>query len=167
MFLVFFLCFSLSAVNFSFAQGDKEPDDAVAVFNQGQDAHEKGDLKSAIEFYKKALNIIPEFPEAEYQLGIAFLALNQTIDAESAFRRAVELRADWSLPMASLGAILVQKNKYAEAEKILTKAVEIDEMNQPAYIALTDLGAAVVDRYRNELSTGQRIRWHETDERNR
>jgi DNA-binding PadR family transcriptional regulator len=28
-----------------------------------------------------------------------------------------------------------------------------------AYIALTDLGAAVVDRYRDELSTGKRIRW--------
>lgn len=139
LFLVFSLCFSLSAVNFSFAQGDKEPDDAVAVFNQGQDAHEKGDLKSAIEFYKKALNIIPEFPEAEYQLGIAFLALNQTIDAESAFRRAVELRADWSLPMASLGALLVQKNEFAEAEKVLTKAVATDEMNSPAYIALVDL----------------------------
>ena len=40
-----------------------------------------------------------------------------------------------------------------------------------AYIALTDLGAAVVDRYRDELNTGQRIRWAQpaanTQERNR
>ena len=137
--IIFSTLFVLAAVSSSFAQETGGPDDAVTVFNQGQDAHEKGDLKTAVELYKKALQIIPEFPEAEYQLGIAYLALNQTTDAETAFRRAVELREDWSLPMASLGAILVQKNEYKEAEEILTKAVEIDDMNSPAFIALADL----------------------------
>lgn len=137
--MFFSLILSFSAVLNNFAQEDTEPDDAVTVFNQGQDAHEKGDLKTAIELYQKALKIIPEFPEAEYQLGIAYLALDQTENAEKALRRAIELREDWSLPMASLGAVLVQKNEFAEAEKILTKAVEIDEMNSPAFVALTDL----------------------------
>ncbi len=137
--LLFSLILSFTAVLNNFAQEDAEPDDAVAVFNQGQDAHEKGDLKTAIELYQKALKIIPEFPEAEYQLGTAYLALEQPDNAEKAFRRAVELREDWSLPMASLGSVLVRKNEFAEAEKILTKAVEIDEMNSPAFVALTDL----------------------------
>jgi tetratricopeptide (TPR) repeat protein len=137
--IIFSVMFGISVVSACFAQETSEPDDAVAVFNRGQDAHEKGDLKTAIELYQKALKIIPEFPEAEYQLGIAYLALNQTDNAETAFRRAVELRDDWSLPMASLGAILVQKNEFPEAEKILSKAVEIDEMNSPAFVALTDL----------------------------
>ncbi len=131
------LC-GISALNCA-AQETAGQEDAVAVFNQGQDAHEKGDLKGAIELYRKALKIIPEFPEAEYQLGVAYLALGRTENAETAFRRAVELREDWTLPMASLGAILVQKNEYTEAEKILIKAVEIDDMNSPAFIALTDL----------------------------
>jgi len=139
----FVLAFSLilvfsSVLNIS-AQENAEPDDAVAVFNQGQDAHEKGDLKTAIELYQKALKIIPEFPEAEYQLGVAYLALNQNENAEQALRRAIALREDWTLPMASLGAVLVQKNEFPEAEKVLTKAVEIDEMNSPAFVALTDL----------------------------
>src|SRR6476620_8626580 len=137
--LIFSLLFSISAASHILAQENGGSDDAVAVFNQGQDAHEKGDLKTAIELYQKALKIIPEFPEAEYQLGNAYLALNQPENAEKSFRRAIELREDWSLPMASLGAILVQKNEFAEAEKILAKAVEIDEMNSPAFVALTDL----------------------------
>jgi len=136
---VFSMLFVISAVSVCPAQESVEPDDAVAVFNQGQDAHEKGDLKSAIELYQKALKIIPEFPEAEFQMGNAYLALNQTENAETAFRRAVELREDWTLPMASLGTILIQKKEYGEAEKILTKAVEIDDTNAPAFIALTDL----------------------------
>lgn len=137
--LVFFLILSLSVPLDSFAQEDDDTDGAIAFFNQGQDAHEKGDLKTAVELYQKALKIFPEFPEAAYQLGVAYLALNQTIDAETAFRRAVELREDWSLPLTSLGSILVQKNDFAEAEKILVKAIELDEMNSTAVVALTDL----------------------------
>jgi tetratricopeptide (TPR) repeat protein len=137
LFLV--LLFGFSGAFETLAQEPSESDDAIAIFNQGQDAHEKGDLKTAIELYQKALKIIPEFPEAEYQIGTAYLSMGQIDNAEKAFRRAVELREDWSLAMASLGAILVQKNEFAEAERILTKAVELDEMNTPAFVALTDL----------------------------
>src|SRR5688572_19667155 len=89
--LIFTMLFGISTALTCAAQEPTEPDDAIAVFNQGQDAHAKGDLKTAIALYQKALKIIPEFPEAEYQLGTAYLALNQTENAETAFRRAVEL----------------------------------------------------------------------------
>jgi tetratricopeptide (TPR) repeat protein len=49
------------------------------------------------------------------------------------------LREDWSLPMAALGGILVDRNQFAEAETVLLKAIELDEMNYPAYTALTEL----------------------------
>ena len=114
-------------------------DDPVALFNQGQDAHEKGDFKKAVELYRKALELAPEFPEAEYQLGSAYLAQGSSDEAEAAFRRALELRADWSLPMASLGAVLVEKNRFGEAEKTLSRAIELDAQNFPAFVALTDL----------------------------
>ncbi len=137
--LIFALWLSLAGVSLCAAQEDKESGDAVEIFNQGQDAHEKGNLKGAIELYQKALEIIPEFPEAEYQLGVAYLTLNKSDEAEKSFRRAIELREDWSLPMTSLGSLLVQKNQFPEAEKVLSKAIELDEMNSPAYVALTDL----------------------------
>lgn len=122
------------------AQEDDDPaTDAVAIFNQGQDAHEKGDLKAAIENYEKALKLIPEFPEAELQRGNAYLSLGKLDEAELAFRRAVELREEWSLAHASLGSLLVRRARYKEAEPFLTKAIEIDEMNFPAWAAMTEL----------------------------
>jgi tetratricopeptide (TPR) repeat protein len=128
---------------FSFAQNvftqEDETEDAVIIFNQGQDAHEKGDLQAALKFYDEAIKLAPEFPEAEFQRGNALLSLGNSYEAEKAFRRAVELRDDWTLPMASLGSILVSSNRFAEAEKILTKAIELDDKNFPAYVALTDL----------------------------
>src|SRR6187551_2793247 len=49
---------------------EQAPDDAVAVFNQAQDLHEKGDLTGAVKLYGRALEIEPQFPEAEYQSAV-------------------------------------------------------------------------------------------------
>lgn len=112
---------------------------AVELFNAGQDAHEKGDLKKAVELYEAALKQIPEFPEAEYQMGTALAVLGRRSDAEAAFRRALELRDGWTLPMTSLGSLLLDSGKFAEAETLLTKAVESDEQNYGAFSALAEL----------------------------
>ncbi len=124
---------------FAQAQDGDTPDDAVAIFNQAQTIHEKGDLRGAIELYEKALKLVPEFPEAEYQRGAALLSLGNAVEAEKAFRRAVELRPEWTLALTSLGSILVDRREFAEAEKILTKAIELDTQNFPAFAALIDL----------------------------
>ncbi|HQU84136.1 MAG TPA: tetratricopeptide repeat protein [Pyrinomonadaceae bacterium] len=118
---------------------EDDKDDPVKIFNQGQDEHEKGNFAEAIKFYDKALEILPEFPEAEYQKGNALLSLNKPIEAEKSFRKAVELREDWTLALASHGAVLVRLNQFTEAEPILEKAIELDDLNFPAYAALTEL----------------------------
>lgn len=123
----------------NFAQDENNQPDPVEIFNQGQAAHEKGDLQTAIKLYDEVIKIAPDLPEAEYQRATAYLSLNRYEEAEKGFRRAVELREDWTLPMAMLGSMLVRQNKFVEAEKILTKAVELDAQNSPAIVALTDL----------------------------
>ncbi|MGI8470161.1 MAG: tetratricopeptide repeat protein [Pyrinomonadaceae bacterium] len=122
------------------AQNETQPaDDPVKLFNQGQDAHEKGDFQTAIKFYDEALKANPAFPEAEYQRGAAFVSLGKRDEAEKSFRRAIELRENWTLPMTALGSILAQKNNFAEAEKVLTKAIELDAQNPEAYVSLAEL----------------------------
>lgn len=136
----FFLIITFSSIQLCIAQDSQDDTGkAVALFNEGQNAHEKGDLVKAIGFYEEALTLIPEFPEAELQRGNAFLAQGKRDLAEKSFRRALELRDDWTLAMASLGSILVANNRFAEAESVLTKAVELDDLNFPAYAALADL----------------------------
>ncbi|MEP7038932.1 MAG: tetratricopeptide repeat protein [Acidobacteriota bacterium] len=135
--LIISLVFSLTSV--CFAQEVDEAKDPVKIFYQGQEAHEKGDLQTALKLYDEALKIVPEFPEAEYQRGTALLSLGKRDEAEKSFRRALELRANWTLPMTSLGALLLQKNNFAEAEKLLTKAAESDDKNFLAFSALAEL----------------------------
>jgi len=120
-------------------ESDENIQKAIQLFNQGQDAHEKNDYLTALKFYDEALKLFPEFPEAEFQRANALQSLNKFDAAEQAFRRALELREDWSLPMTSLGALLVEKGNFAEAEEFLTKAIDLDGANFLAYSALTEL----------------------------
>lgn len=136
--VIFITALCLSAADLS-AQDDVEAPDAVAIFNSGQDLHEKGDLAAAIKLYDQALKIIPEFPEAVYQRGLAELALGDRTAAEASLRKAVEIRPDWSLALSSLGSLLVSLNKFDEAERILNKAIELDTQNFPALAAMTEL----------------------------
>lgn len=133
------LCLSIG----TFAQEDGGDHDvaavAVASFNKGQELHEKGDLDGAVKAYSEAIKLIPEFPEAEFQLATAYRQLGKNDLAERSFRRAVELREDWSLALAGLGAFLVDKDKLTEAEPLLKKSIELDEQNFPAFSALAEL----------------------------
>jgi tetratricopeptide (TPR) repeat protein len=135
-----FLAIIFLALNFSaIAQTEDEQKDPVQLFNQGQDAHEKGDFKAALKLYEEALKIAPEFPEAEFQKGSALQSLGRETEAEKAFRRALELRENWILPMASLGEILVRNGKFTEAETLLNKVIEADGKNSTAYLALVEM----------------------------
>ena len=121
------------------AQSDDTSAQAVALFQKGQDAHEKGELASAVDLYRKALDLFPEFPEAELQLGNAYISLGKISEAEAAFRKALELRGDWSLASGSLGSLLVTQKKYDEAAQVLKRSLEIDPLNPLALSAMADL----------------------------
>jgi tetratricopeptide (TPR) repeat protein len=123
------------------AQDSQAADDSdpVKIFNLGQEAHEKGDFAAAIKFYDDAIKIVPEFPEAEYQRAAAYLSLNKIPDAERGFRRALELRPDWTLAMVSLGSLLVSEGRFEEAGKLLDGALALDGQNYPALVALAEL----------------------------
>jgi tetratricopeptide (TPR) repeat protein len=136
---VLILILIFGALSNCFPQDDDRTGEAIALFNQGQDAHESGDLKRAVEFYEKALEILPEFPEAELQRGNALLALGRKTDAERSFRRAIDLRDDWSLALAALGSLMVKDGRIKDAEPILRRALELDDQNFPALNAMTDL----------------------------
>ena len=117
---------------------------AIAIFGHGQDLHEKGDLAGAVAQYEKALKLLPEFPEAEYQRAAAEISLGNLDEAEASLRRATTLRPDWSLAWAALGDVLVKKvsgsgSVMQEAEAALRRAIELDGANAPAYSALVDL----------------------------
>ncbi len=130
--------FATAVATKTHAQEAEKSPDPVAVFNRGQDLHEKKDLAGAIRLYEEALRMFPEFAEAEYQRGAAELALGNRNAAEKAFRRAVELRADWTLPMTSLASLLIRDGRTEEAEPLLKKAAALEPQSPPVMIAVAE-----------------------------
>src|SRR6266849_8224438 len=68
--------------------------DPIKLFERGQNAHAKGDVARALLFYEAAIKLRPEFPEAEYQRGVALVTLDRLPESEKALARAMELRKD-------------------------------------------------------------------------
>ncbi|MCU0238441.1 MAG: tetratricopeptide repeat protein [Pyrinomonadaceae bacterium] len=137
VFAIFLLC--ACACLGVLAQDEDDQQKALELFNKGQDAHEKNDYATALKFYEEALKLFPDVPEIEYQKGNALFSLNRLDEAETTFRKVIELKEDWSLPMTSLGSLLIKKNQFTEAENYLNKAISLDEQNPTAIIALAEL----------------------------
>jgi tetratricopeptide (TPR) repeat protein len=113
--------------------------DPVKLFERGQNAHARGDLIKALEFYDEAIKVRPEFAEAEFQRGNALVSLSRFQEAETAFRHTLELKKDWALPYAAFGALLVRLNRDSDGEPLLRKAIRLDAQNYLAIRILADI----------------------------
>jgi tetratricopeptide (TPR) repeat protein len=67
-------------------------------------------------------------PEGQYAMGLYYTEHDLHDQAEKAFRRAIELRPDWSWPHTGLAILLANhmQGRMAEAEAELRKAIAID-----------------------------------------
>jgi len=116
--------------------------DPVKLFDRGQEAHAKREHERALELYEEALQLRPDFPEAEFQKAVVLVALKRLPEAEKSYRRAMELRRAWALPPAALGLLLVRtQGREGEAEPLLRRAIELDPKNLTATVALAELSA--------------------------
>jgi tetratricopeptide (TPR) repeat protein len=136
----------------AFADGSSDP---VKLFERGQNAHARGDLLKALEFYEEAIKVRPEFGEAEFQRGNVLVALGRFIEAEAGFRRAIDFRKNWSLPYSALGALLIRLDRDAEAELPLRQAIKLDAQNNLALRMLADIRLRAGDA-REALELAQR-----------
>lgn len=152
--LVLALCIPTPHAAAQSATGDVDEEAATKLFEQGQNAHAQGQLAAALKLYEEALKLNPGFPEAEYQRGAALVSLKRYQEAERAYRRAIELRADWPLPHAALGVLIAlaaddqasnSRARLNEAESFLKRALELDPANTTALSALADARARAGD----------------------
>ncbi len=108
-------------------------------YNAGQEHYRKQDYKAALERYRKAAALLPEFPEVHTLVGQALVRLRNFADAEMAYKKAVELDPEDAANQYNLGVCFLQQSKYDPAIAALTKSIELLADFEPA---LTNLGVA-------------------------
>lgn len=100
------------------------PERARHEFTEAQKLHRKQDVQGAIKHLKKALDLAPQFTMAWNELGtIAYRARNW-IEAESCFRKVLDLRPGTLTPTLNLGGVLLYSGNYHEALRYNRLAVE-------------------------------------------
>jgi tetratricopeptide (TPR) repeat protein len=103
-----------------------EEQEAAALFEQGQTAHEKGNLNNAVRLYTSAVKIDPSFFQAYYQRSVALIALDRPAEAESDLRKTLELEPRFARAHRGLGRLLLDRGITDEAKQEFERALEID-----------------------------------------
>ncbi len=76
--------------------------DPVAHYNKGVGYYQANDMARAIEEYKEAIRLNPNFAEAHYSLGLAYLAMGNKDAATIQASRLQSFSPDWSLKLYQL-----------------------------------------------------------------
>src|SRR5262249_39147718 len=122
---------------------------AEALFEAGQNEHQKGDLQKAIELYSKALERDPDLWQAEFQRGMAYVALKKTPEARGSmirvegqikeFADSPELKSISSRIQTILGEIALAESNAAEAETAFRQALELNPQSARAHSGLAEI----------------------------
>lgn len=142
---------------------------AHALWKEGAGLHLERDYESAIELYRRALDLHPTARTHTY-LAWSLSRLGRYRDAVDHCRRAIEMDPDYPNAYNDLGAYLVEMGRADEAVPWLRRALELESYCCPHYshyqLARAFLLQARVEDARRELVTALSIRsdyktaWH-------
>lgn len=103
------------------------PPKALRAFEQGTEQLAKKDPAASLPHFQRAISEYPGYFEAYDRMGAADLKLWRVPEAEQAFRKAIELSAgQYAHPLLALGAILDEREDFAEAESVTRKGLDLN-----------------------------------------
>lgn len=114
----------------------------------------EGDPTGALITLEEAEQINSKLPELHHLRAVAYYYKKDLVSAIVSARRAVELRKNYSDANNTLGKLLLDSGRYAEAEKYLMAASK-DPLYRDAYKPLTSLG--ILHYKRGEFSQAENI----------
>ncbi len=111
--------------------------------NLGHALANKGQTDDAIEHFREALRIKPDFQEAHDNLGHALASKGQTDDAIEHFREALRIKPDFVYAHNNLGSALAKKGQTDDAIKHYREALRIKPDYEDAH---NNLGSALANK---------------------
>lgn len=116
----------------------KLPAKAQDALHKGLDKlYVKKDPEGSITFFQKVLEISPDFYEAHYYIGMAYMFTAKLKEAEAAFRSAIEHSDDhYADPHIALATLLVDSKRAEDAEENARRGVELDPQSWQGHLEL-------------------------------
>jgi tetratricopeptide (TPR) repeat protein len=95
------------------------------AMNQGHSAGWDQQWESAIEFYKQAVEEMPERVQAYTSLGLAYYELRRYEEARECYTRAIKLSPEDPLPVEKIAQIYERTGRLTEAAEMAMNAAEL------------------------------------------
>ncbi len=93
----------------------------VALLNQ------KSDYPGSIKQFQRAIQVYPNYYEAYALMGLAYMRMKDRDQSEKALRKSVALSEErYTDALVMLAALLSSTQRFADAEPLARKAVELD-----------------------------------------
>jgi Tfp pilus assembly protein PilF len=105
----------------------------------------KSDYKGSVKQFERAVHEYPDYYEAYTEMGVAYIHLGDAVNAEQTLRKAVDMSEQhYGDALYWLALFLSNSQKFADAEPLARKAVELDanswQANSELARALDGLG---------------------------
>lgn len=100
------------------SEGEFNPKPASAsVYNLGLKSYEQGDLQSAVTFFKRAVDLDPDFVDAYYNLGAIYKKQGNVTLAINSFQKAVDINPKDVEATYELASCYLLEKDYLKARK--------------------------------------------------
>ena len=109
---------------------------AATYYSRGLRYHDLGRWHKAIEAFKKATAIKPDYELAYFGLGIVYSQLETWEDALTSFQKAVELSPDYAAAYLGLGIAYTMLGRNRDAVEVCRQAIRVKPGYAQAHFAL-------------------------------
>lgn len=92
------------------------------VFEEGVTASRAGQHDAAIEKFNAALAISPQCFDCQFNIGVALMAKKDEKAAEEAWKKALEMKADYAEALNALSTLYNNQKRFDEASAMSAKA---------------------------------------------
>ena len=113
------------------------PDDSLLFNIRGACYAGLGQLDIAVQSYKKALSIKPDYAKAHYNLGGALQELDKLHDSAESYKNAIVFEPENAQAYNNLAIVLRELNQLEEAEASCRKAIVLDPEYAEAHSCLS------------------------------
>ena len=138
-------------------------DPSALFYAAGRYYFYKNEFEKAAYNFKKAADLMPNFAEANYNLGISYYYIGENEKALDYLKRSIQIKEEYSKAYYSIGLIYYNKKDFDNSVINLVKAAQLEPNNPNIHF---DLAIAYVDRFKQKESKGTVTRADLEDLRN-
>jgi tetratricopeptide (TPR) repeat protein len=115
---------------------------ASGYYSMGLEATKKEDFKGAVEYYKKALAVDPQFVFAWDNLGICYRRLGEYDNALNAYQKSLEIDSTGMMPLQNIAIVYQYKQEYVKAVEAYERMAILDKDNPEIYYGIGQIYAS-------------------------